>query len=236
MLRFKLDQIRLEERFYILLPKLNSSQVDILRRRLVEVGYRVSVGDVLRAEKGRSTITISQVGLCWSNDDLIDAIAPVLPEVIASEKEKTSVEELQSKYFRIKLTGEGTLLRFSPRMESSTIWESLRSTGQCGLSPDEHTLTRFVLSQTAGDCVVLTDYPTESSVVRRIGRKQYYESNIRASEVAGDLRSCEGRGVRNAYLPKNALLRFTSPLDFTPEKAAKIFSELGDWCSFSSSS
>ena len=108
----------------------------------------------------------------------------------------------------------------------------MRASNQSALTPDEQAVIRFLLKQAEGEVRVLTDYPTDSCAVTRIGRRQYYYASLAVSEFADVLRSGWDRGPRNAYLPKEgvvAIERYRSP---SRTDLSNLFESLGDWCGY----
>ncbi len=227
MLRFKFQQFVLGGRYYVPLPKLTRQQTDVVASRLVSVGFRLSRAMPLKAAKGDMTVTVLASGLCWSNRDITDLLAPVIPKILSSEKEVVPLAVIQDSYLRIQRQGEGALLRLSPRIESSSLWEQLRASDSCALTPDEKEVYATILATTKTEASLLTDFPTHGSRVARIGQRQYYETRLDAAEAASTLRGTESKGQRNAYLPRDSMLRF----ERGPSPAAMrgLFEDLGEW-------
>jgi hypothetical protein len=222
-------------RYYILLPKLTRAQIATFAHRFVGLGYATYLrgeGKVLRAARGRTVITVDSRGMCWSNEDAVDTVAPVLPEILAADKQGMPVGGLLRQYLDVqKGTRRGAkLVRLCPRMESSSLWRELRVGGLCALTPDEHTVFQALLLHVSSQCSLLTDYPTKDSVVRIFGKKQYFESTIETSEAASNLRMTGGRGTRNVYLPRDGFLRFSEFELPSKEKLADLLMGLGEWC------
>ena len=135
-------------------------------------------------------------------------------------------------YFASERRGDGLLLRLRPRLESRARWDQLRSEGSCALTPDEKAVYAAVLSFPESLPPLVTDFPVEGSVVRRIGRRQYYESELRPREAASTLRGMWSVGERNTYLPRDSILHFV-PARLPKEMLRGVFGRLGDWCFFS---
>lgn len=232
LLPFKLHRFKFgeEERFFILLPKLCTQQVNIITQRLTGTGFAVSHPKSLRAVKGSVTINLDPMGLCWSNEDVTDVIAPIIPRMLMVQKQVTPLRDLRNHYFDLKRIREGYVVRFSSRMESSRLWENLRATDQCALTPDEHFVFRALFNYASGAVRLLTDYPTNNSAVKRMGRRQYYESEVTTSEAASNLRMVGPRGTRNTYLPKDGLIRFQGMRLPSTYEMTKLFEDLGGWC------
>lgn len=236
MSAFRLHQFALEEgrSFYLLLPKLDTQQLSFLEKRLLGVGYGTSRrGGVLRAARGTTVIRLDQRGVCYSNADVIDEIAPALPEILAAKKEEEPLENLVGRYFDAGKRAAGGIVRVWPRMESSFLWRELRATGQCALTPDEHAVFKTLFQHASGPCVVLSDFPTDSCVVKMIGKRRYFESAMDPPEAASSLGMAGQRRARNVYLPKDGLLRFRRLAVPSAREMVELFGGLGEWCYFS---
>ena len=229
MLRFKFQQLELGRRFYVPLPKLTSEQTGILALRFKSLGFSTSETEVLRATKGRSAITLERRGLCSSNGDLTDILAPAIPRLLSAGKEAISFDRLCGSYFRVGRVGHGLVLKLYPRLESSSIWDALRASGSCGLTPDERAVYSLLLSRSGLASEILTDYPTEDCTARMIGRKRYYSCRIQGSEAAASLGESGVEKSRNSYLPRSSVVLLTS---FKPSgsKVRSILEGLGEWC------
>lgn len=230
MLDFRLLQIRLRSRFYLLLPKLNSSQVRIIGERLKERDFTVEKDSLLVATKRGTAVHIDPSGFCWSSKDPTDAIAPIIPEILGVPKEAVPLDELQNRYFRLQRFKTSVAVRLSARIESSTLWRELRASGECGLTPDERAVASLLLESSTGGCVMLTDFPTQGSHSRMIGKKQYYESSLDPAEAASTLRVAGPAGIRNSYLPERCVLLLRSIRRPSREKLVELFDSLGEWC------
>ena len=99
-----------------------------------------------------------------------------------------------------------------------------------GLTPDEHAVYQMILEQASDQCLVLSDYPTTSSVVKIIGRRLYFESTLPSSETASNLRMVGQKSVRNVYIPKDGFLRFRSLKLPSNRRLADLLGRLGEWC------
>ena len=233
---FKLYQFALDEgrSFYILLPKLSNQQVSTFEKRLLGVGYVISRrGGVLRAAKRTTVIRLDRRGVCCSNADVIDEIAPALPEILAAEREEEPLKNLAGRYFDVGKNAAGRIVRLWPRMESSFLWRGLRATGQCALTPDEHVVFKTLFLHASGPCVVLSDFPTDNSAVKMFGKRRYFESAMDPSDVASNL-GVVGQGrARNVYLPRDGLLRFRRLMMPSAREMTELLSGLGEWCYFS---
>jgi hypothetical protein len=206
------------------------TQLEIIQLRLASSGYAISRSKVLRAAKGTVVLHVNPAGLCWSNADITDVVAPIIPEMLEAKKDRTPLEAIKGGYFSISTAGRRSVLRFNPRVESSSFWGELRATNVCGLTPDECEVYSYVLSQTSGCCQVVTDYPTEGCRIRRIGRRQYYQSTVETAEAASNLRVVGEQRVRSVYLPKTNLIQLTSMPGLSPRDLEELFLNLGEWC------
>jgi len=228
---FKIYQLQLRDRHYLLLPKLNSRQMQTFARRLERKGYSVEKGGSMTAKSSKGTIHISPSGLCWSSSDPSDAVLPAVPDILACPKEPAPLGRIESMYYKLSRVSGGTLVRLSTRMESS-LWDELRASGQCGLSPDEHTVASFMMRRAKGDCGLLTDFPTDESIPRISGRRRFYESNLSVSEALATLEVVGAHATRNSYLKRDGILRLGSvPLPSRDEKL-RLIDDLEDWCYF----
>ena len=229
---FKVHEFTIVGRHYILLPKLNNVQMEALANRLTQSGYFVSRSNVISAKSVKGVIHVDPRGFCWSSFDPRDEILPVIPVLLETPKEGEPLQELMDSYFMLAKSKAKAVVKVSTRVESSTLWKDLRISGECGLTPDEHTIVSFLFKRAKGDCRLLTDYPTDGSTLRIYGRRRYYESEIRPSDAGSTLRSVGRKGFRNSYLPRNGALTFES-LDLPPkEELAHLFRDLDEWCYF----
>ena len=230
MLEFSLHEIRVGSRFYILLPKLNRTQMQTLGAGLKRQGFAVG-GDSSMKAKGRGAILhIDSGGLCWSNADPADWIVPAIPELLSAPKEEVPLEALKRQYFSLQTSGSTAILRFEPRIERGSLWRALRNSDQCGLSPDETAVLLFLLESAAGGCDLLTDFPTSTSLRRAIGGKLYFDSHLNLSEIRSTLRSAGRRSTRNSYLPWRGILRLAKFKNPPRGQYAELFEGLGEWC------
>ena len=230
MLEFTLHEIRVGSRSYILLPKLNETQMQTLGFRLKRQGFEVASLSTLTAKRRDMVLRVSPSGLCWSSSDPADSIVPGIPELLGCPKEPVPVKELEDRYFSLGLAGQGAVLRFEPRMETGSLWRSLRAVNQCGLSPDEHRVLLFLLEQAEGVCELLTDYPTHSGRKSVIGGRVYFVSRLKTTEISATLRSVGGPSARNSYLPAEGILRFAKYRPPPRREFAALFDGLDEWC------
>src|SRR5712691_10402394 len=231
-LRFALHQafIRADGRYYLPLPKLNRAQRDTIAARLVRIGFRVRGGERLRAYSSSGFIHVDGSGLATSNMDLFDPLAPLIPELLRVERDEVAFDELASMYFAAKRRGGALHLRLSVRAESLGLWRKLRAEGESLLTPDEAAVLKLLLKVASGRVEAVTDYPTDGSRVRQIGRRLYYLSALDPEELATNLRTIEGPRRRNAYLSSSATLSLGRPRPPTRGELMRLLSSLDEWC------
>jgi hypothetical protein len=223
LLRFRVHQLVLGGRHYLLLPKLNRKQLDFLRR---ELGGVSALGGPSH-NSSETAIHVDRAGLCWSNRDPADAVLPLIPEILSMPKENATREAILGMYF----AADGTCGSIRTRLEASSNWRRLRGAGECGLTPDEHAVAGSVI-RAGGSCTVVTDYASEGSSAEVWGRRRYFRSELPSSEILGSLRTVGERRDRNSYLPQDGLLKLRRQ---EGSEALSAVEELGDWCSFAAS-
>jgi hypothetical protein len=232
LLEFGLHEIRVGSRFYILLPKLNRTQMQTLGAGLKRQGFAIS-GDTSMTAKGRGlALHIDSGGFCWSTSDPADWIIPVIPILLSTPKEEVPLEALKRRYFSLQTSGSGAILRLEPRIERGSLWRALRGTGERGLAPDEFAVIMFLLEHTRGRVSLVTDFPTTSSRRRVIGGRQYFETSLTSPQARSTLSSVSKHGARKSYVPQRGVLTLTS---FTPPSRrgwVEFFEGLGEWCYF----
>ncbi len=229
---FRVHELAIVGRHYILLPKLNNAQMQALAQRLTDNGFLVRRSDLISAKSAKGVIHIDPRGFCWSVFDPRDEILPAIPSLLETPKEREPLPELMHSYFMFAKSSGKTVVKMSTRVESSTLWKALRTSDECGLTPDEHVVVSFLLKKAKGECRLLTDYPTDSSTLRVYGRRRYYESELRPPEAGSTLRSVGRRAYGNSYIPRNGALTFES-LDLpSREEFTHLFHNLGEWCYF----
>ena len=231
MLSFKVHQLQLGGRYYLLLPKLNSLQMEILAKRFAVIGA-VQRAAALRVNSKEGRIWVSETGLCWSSFDPSDAVLPAIPALLSCPKEEASMETVRSKYFRASRSKEGTTFHFLPRLESSSRWRELRSTGGCALAPDEHAVVSFLLKRGGGNCKMVTDFLVDGSTPFVLGKKRYFDSRLSPDEAASTLRIVGERGQRNSYIPGDGKIGPSQSSGPDPYDWFGLFADLGEWCSF----
>jgi len=230
MLEYTFQQLELGGRHYLLLPKLVHSQVDLLRSRLSSLGFVVRGKDELVAKRPGQTIHISPAGLCWSNLDPSDAVAPVIPSILNTPRQETALATLKRAYFDSRSRSHGVVVRFNLRLEAGPKWSELRARDECALSPDEHLVVRSVLAASSGLSLFLSDFPVRGSRVVIIGRRQYYHSYLAPHVAMATLRVAGRKGERNVYLPRDGIIRLRS-LDTSRDTLRRILNGVGAWCS-----
>ena len=231
MLRFKVHQLQLGGKHYLLLPKLNSLQMEILAKRFAVIGtVRRAVPLVIDSKEG--SIWVSEIGLCWSSFDPSDVVLPSIPALLSCPKEEVSMGAVRSKYFQVSKSKEGTIFHVLPRLESSSRWRELRASGGCALAPDEHAVVSFLLEKARGNCEVITDFIADGSTPLVLGRKRYFDSNLDPDEVASTLRAVGEQGQRNSYILSDGNLRLSSVSEISRRDWTHLFADLGEWCPF----
>ena len=231
MLSFRAHSLEVRDRHYVLLPKLNMEQTKALGHCLASAGFSVSYGPSITARRPGLAIHIEQLGLCWASSDPSDYVYPSVPEILACRKEAVSLGRLISMYFGVFTRGRQTFVRLVPRLESLGNWDYLRSSGACGLAPDEQLLTRFLLSKYKGESEVITDFAVGDSSPFYSGRRLYFKSRLPASRASDTLRVVGSKAPCNSYLPRDGVLQLAT---FSPQRMglAACFAEMGEWCPF----
>ena len=130
-------------------------------------------------------------------------------------------------YFKLQTSGTSATLRLSTRIESSSLWWGLRASGRCMLTPDERAVASFLIRSSSGGCGMLTDFPTSSSRVRMIGKKQYYETHLDPADAEASLRAVGEDGSGNSYIPEHGILQFDAFRLPSRENFAELFKSLG---------
>jgi hypothetical protein len=229
LLRFRVHQLQLRGRNYLLLPKLNPAQMQILANRLTNQGFNVQGTETISAKSKAGTIHVDPVGLCWSSLEFDDLILPVVPEILGCKKEMVPLKTLENSYFKLARSYEKTMVRMSTRIESSSNWDTLRSSGECGLTPDEWLVSSFFM-EVVGNCATMTDFPTDGSDPVICGRRRYYETLLDGKEASSMLRVVGERQQRNSYLPRDATLRLAGVVFPSHKDISELLNGLGEWC------
>lgn len=237
MLPFRLRQLYLStlEKYLLLLPKLADAQASVLSRHLVARGFNVRPGSrpsKTVASRGSLRITIDgALGLAVSGEDMLDALAPAIPALLASGRRQPHEPSanLGALYFSLKHRGLSTELQFFPRMESLRTWTCLRREGLCGLTPDEAEVIRRLLGKASGssqlDCV--TAKPSQGSRTLQVGRNVYYETKLPVSEFLSSLRTIDSESAdSSSYLPRDSVISLPGVRVDTRVTPAN----LGEWC------
>ncbi|HEV2120761.1 MAG TPA: hypothetical protein VGS11_11765, partial [Candidatus Bathyarchaeia archaeon] len=79
---FKVHELIIVGRHYILLPKLNYAQMEVLANRLAQTGFLVSRSNVISAKSAKGVIHVDPRGFCWSSFDPRDEILPIIPNLL----------------------------------------------------------------------------------------------------------------------------------------------------------
>jgi hypothetical protein len=230
MLQFKVHNVRIRGRQYVLLPKLNPEQMEVLSDRLAREGFVVRDGTSIVAESRKRTIHIEPTGLCWSAADPSDYVLPLLPDLLGRSS-RARPEAVLGAYLNMVPVRGGFAIHLSPRLESMGFWDDLRRSGGCGLSPDERLVIQCVLDGADGKCSIVTDFPVEGSEPMVVGRRRYFLSNLAVAEVSRSIRAVGEPGRKSSYLPRDGVLML-SKLILEEESVAKLAEELGEWWSF----
>lgn len=236
MLRFRLRQLLVPslQRFFLPLPKMGAGQLALLSGHLEGRGFSVRpAGGEGRLSATRASQRISidgRLGLASSAGDLLDAIAPAVPALVASAKGSADGgADRSGRYYSLRGSGSSPVLQFLPRLESMRTWSALRAEGLCALTPDEALALGHVLGKLPAhsrvECV--TSSPREGSRPLQVGRRVLYRSELRVGEFLSSLRSIDSAGAGPvSYLPRDARLRLDGGVPTSPLPR----SELGEWC------
>jgi len=224
LLRFEVHELHLESmgRYFLPLPKLSTAQLEFLAQHLRQRGFSVSPGTRLHARRGSNRISIDRVGLAWSSEALLDAIAPAVPGLLGLPRGPVPTNP----YLEAKKVRGGFAVRLFMRMESSSIWARLRGSGKCGLTPDEGLVIQEVLRVAEGEVECVTDYPTEGCSPFQVGRRAYYDSRVPIDQFVANLRTVSSVSPKNCYLPRRSTLMVHTASKISDSLPA----ELGEWC------
>jgi len=231
LLRFKVSPLLLRGKHYLILPKLNSMQVELLTKRFAEMGS-VKRGLFLAVSTRRGTIRVSEAGLCWSSFDPSDTVLPVVPDLLSCPKEEVPIETVRGKYLRMQGFRSRMAIRILPRLEFSSLWRELRASGGCALAPDEHAVVSSLLRATGGTCRMVTDFFVDGSTPLVCGRKRYFESKLDSGEAALTLGLVGKPSRRNSYIPMDGELGSIPLSLFSRTDWVDLFHDLGEWCPF----
>src|SRR5438132_3058076 len=152
MLRFLLHPVHVPSlgRHFLPLPKLADSQLAFLSSHLQARGFSVRRGSRrsrLVAVKGTQRVAIDgALGLASSGADMLDALAPAIPDLLASPGAAgvRLTADVAGRYFSLKRSGTSAKLQLFPRLESLSTWTCLRKDGLSGLTPDEATVLKHL--------------------------------------------------------------------------------------------
>jgi len=231
LLSFKVYTLLLGGRQYLLLPKLNSSQFEVLARRFEEIGI-VERGMILAVNTRRGMISASEAGLCWASFDQSDAVLPVVPDLLSCPKEEAPVEIIRSKYLIMERLRGWVSVRMLPRLEGSSLWRKMRASGGCSLAPDEHAVVSSLFRRTRGVWEMVTDFFVDGSTPLLFGRKRYFKSELDSYEAASTLGVVGKRGRRNSYLPNDGEIGSIPTCALARSDWVDLLSNLGEWCPF----
>lgn len=231
MLGFKVHHFGVKGRNYILFPKLNRYQMRLLAERFTSAGFCLKHGPPVTAMSPELTIHVEPLGLCWSSQDLSDVLLPMVPEVLGCKKEAATLETIFGMYARVFPCREGSIVRFSTRLEMLGNWDNLRASASCGLAPDERLIASSLLRAVGGTCRVVTDFSVAGSAPFSAGGRLYFRSELPVSRVLDTLRTAGTMGRENSYLPRDGTLSLDR-LAPTSKDFARSIEELGEWCSF----
>ncbi|HYW81782.1 MAG TPA: hypothetical protein VFB30_00905 [Spirochaetia bacterium] len=237
MLRFQLRQLYVPSlsRYFLPLPKLTGAQMRLLSAHLEGRGFGIRPGRGLKgrvAAKGAQHIAIDgALGLATSTGDLLDALAPAIPPLLAlgSREAGKSGADAAALYLSLKRSGASVELQLFPRMESLRTWSCLRRDGLCGLTPDEAAVLKHLLGRASGSAHVecVTARPRQGSRALQEGRRLYYRSEVPVAEFLDSLRTIDSDGADSAsYLPRDSVISLPRVrVDARIQPA-----ELGEWC------
>ena len=231
MLRFKVHHLQLGKRHYVLLPKLNSLQIDVLAKRFAEMGVvRRDVFLAVTSKEG--TIRVSEMGLCWSSFDPSDAVLPAVPALLSCPREEAPLETIRRMYLIVSKSRDRLTAKITPRLETSTLWRGLRRSGECALAPDEHAIGSFILQRVRGKCEMVTDFFVDGSTPLVFGRRRYFNSKLGPDEAALALRKVGERHQRSSYVPQDGELGPVPVSSISQRDWIDLVAELGEWCPF----
>jgi len=231
LLQFKVHQLDLGGRHYLLLPKLSPSQLKVIGEGLEARGFRVRKSRHLVARKGRDSLRILPSGYASSSMDLVDVIAPLVPSLLTTPKEPASLEFLSSLYFTI---GQEVPVgvRLMPRMESGRLWDLLRRGRTCGLAPDEHKVASTLIEGSDSVLNATADFPFEGASTRVLGATRYYLGRLPSKDYAARLTRAGSVGHRNSFLPRSGLVTFRGCKIPSRVKLIEVFEDIGDWSGY----
>jgi hypothetical protein len=237
LLRFRLMQVYVPslDRYFLPLPKLTDAQMAILTSHLEGRGFEVRQGSGpgrrVAAKVSQRIAIDGALGLATSAADVLDALAPAVPAILAAGGLATDGrhKNASAPYFSVKRSGASAELQFFPRMESLRTWSCLRKDGLCGLTPDEGAVLKRLLGGAPGSSRVecVTAKPTEGSRAIQEGRRVYYRSTMPVADFLRSLRTIDSGGADTAsYIPRDSILS----LDRARVQGRIRPEELGEWC------
>jgi hypothetical protein len=237
LLRFKLHQLHVPSlgRYFLPLPKLTDPQLRFLSSHLEGRGFSVRPGSGPRrrvARKGAQRIAIDgALGLAASGDDVLDALAPAIPPLLAFGRQEPGGRNAHqaASYFSLKRSGASAELQLFPRLESFRTWSGLRRDGLCGLTPDEAAVLKHILGEVPGSSQLwcVTAKPRPGSGAIQEGRRLYYRSTMPVAEFLDSLRTIDSEGAESAsYLPRDSIISLP-PVRIDTRIMP---TEIGEWC------
>jgi hypothetical protein len=228
-------QVYLEKknRYFLSLPKLNDTQLEILSERLTTIGYKLRAGSKVKASMGSSVLWLESRGVAYSTSDLLDQIAPIIPRLLEVKKSRVTPRSLVNMYYATRSDAKSVRIRFNPRIESMSIWRALRGADESGLTPDEALVLKVLLSHARGRIQAIVDYPNEGAGMIQIGRRVYFDSSLEVAEFVSNLRILGQKNRRNAYLPRNCMIELNTFELPRVEDLNELSEELGEWCYYS---
>lgn len=214
--------------YYLPLPKFNASQLEGIRQDLLRRGFSVTGSRVLNARRdardGSDWLAIRPDGLAWSPSDLLDDVVPSIIRVMDARRSPAG----DNPYFVSRRGPEGYEVHLFLRLESLARWSSLRSQGECGLTPDEALTVEAVLSESDEPVECITDYPTDGCSSTQVGGRAFYRSRIPAPEFLSTLRTISTPSRRkNSYLTRTSVIRLKERPGALP---SGFSARLGEWC------
>jgi hypothetical protein len=227
LLPFTWQTYKLGSTFYSPLPKLSPAQEGILTRRLKSTGFKVRKDACILGRKGRVVISISSTGVCSSNEDPTEVIAPCVPELLGVEKHPVPLEELRARYFATKESGRRTWVKFETRLEHGSAWRALRRQRSNALTPDEYEVLSSLLKGALGKVEMPAEFPTGPHDPRVRGAGSCFMSRLSPGEA---IRTLDPLGkAKRSFVPSGGtfVLRLASPPGALSEP---VLRDLGDWC------
>jgi hypothetical protein len=237
MLRFTLHPVHVPSlgRHFLPLPKLDAAQLAGLSSHLEARGFKVrrrGSRAKMVAVKGAQRIAVDgALGLASSSADMLDALAPAIPHLLASPRGAgvRLTADAALRYFSLKRSGTSARLQLFPRLESLRTWTCLRRDGLCGLTPDEAVVLRHLLRRASPLSLIqcVTAGPRQGSSPLQIGTNLFHRATVPVTEFLLSLRTIDSGDADSAsYLPRGSVIELRGTRIDTSLEAE----ELGDWC------